>query len=301
MKKTIITGAGASAPYGFPTGYQLRKWICENIREVFRSDTWLGSTIHFEEVPQRFAEIFRDSGAGSIDLFLSRKKDEKDFVFLGKAAIAYFILRSEMRNDLYNATSESDYDDWYYYLYNRLTEDCFTLQHAIEKIQEVQFITFNYDRSLEYYFYRCLYNQYLNRALTYKGEDDFSKLPKIRINHIYGSLGDIKECSYPLGQKHQVIQKTIDSIKVLYDDRKAVDAIQEIIKNSDILYFLGFGFLAENVEKLGINSMDLSTKNIFATGRGLLDSQKENAKKLLHSPNVWIEDSNCTTLLKKYY
>ena len=89
-------GAGASVPYGYPTGAQLRLEICGNpLRK-------LGKRISFLEIDdeekfkviehaESLAEKFEKSSTGSIDLFLARNHE---FSQTGKLAIILALLSS---------------------------------------------------------------------------------------------------------------------------------------------------------------------------------------------------------------
>jgi hypothetical protein len=63
----FILGAGASVPYGYPTGKELREYICSHFKERFGEieETNVSYT-------NRFSDTFKKSSTGSIDLFLSR-------------------------------------------------------------------------------------------------------------------------------------------------------------------------------------------------------------------------------------
>ena len=82
QKTVLILGAGASAPYGFPTGQALIDWICGEFVGVAG-----GLGVGEVEVKQ-FVSRLRRSGANSIDLFLEHNPDLQR---TGKIAIAYAI------------------------------------------------------------------------------------------------------------------------------------------------------------------------------------------------------------------
>jgi hypothetical protein len=77
---TLILGAGASAPFGFPTGYELL------LNKVLLLDNT--SNPVFESFPQVHVEAFKNalskSGKKSVDSFLEHRPE---FVPIGKSAI----------------------------------------------------------------------------------------------------------------------------------------------------------------------------------------------------------------------
>src|SRR6267378_303056 len=74
-KRTVlILGAGASMPYGFPSGSGLRRHIIEYLDELLSADTT------------------------SIDVFLERRTE---FVEIGKAAIAATLIPLESTRNLF--------------------------------------------------------------------------------------------------------------------------------------------------------------------------------------------------------
>ena len=97
-------GAGASNPYGYPTGQGLRKEICDrsvsDINRYFSSHVppskwpndrklWLSQQSNNAET---FRNTFRDSSTKSIDLFLARNPD---YMRIGKISIIFRILSAE--------------------------------------------------------------------------------------------------------------------------------------------------------------------------------------------------------------
>jgi hypothetical protein len=95
----------------------------------------------------KVAHAFLHSGQLSIDTFLSKRGDE--FSETGKWAIAAALCIRETPTMVMNATIEGD---WYAYLWS-------VMSGTLSKVDDVPFekikiITFNYDRSLEYFFMR---------------------------------------------------------------------------------------------------------------------------------------------------
>lgn len=72
----FILGAGASKPYGYPTGYELRQWICNDFNNDYRTlladNDWRSIDIDIQlKSRQKFVNDFEKSDVQSIDLFFS--------------------------------------------------------------------------------------------------------------------------------------------------------------------------------------------------------------------------------------
>lgn len=78
MPKTVfVLGAGASVPYKYPSGAQLRTDICKKFVDDY--EPLLSESLIPEqeiEVAKDFVDTFNKSGTESIDLFLSRNSSD---------------------------------------------------------------------------------------------------------------------------------------------------------------------------------------------------------------------------------
>jgi hypothetical protein len=98
----------------------------------------------------------------SEDLKAILKSDENDFEKLeeqfrnelinaGKTLIALFLLRSEKRELFDNQNPENDSKIWYRHIRNLIINSGKNAEKIKEQIQNLTIISFNYDRSLDYY------------------------------------------------------------------------------------------------------------------------------------------------------
>jgi hypothetical protein len=268
----LILGAGASMAYGFPSGQKLKSLIwqkLENCRDVipiaFGADI---ATLAQREAFDVFVENFREnlllSPDYSIDSFLEHHND--DYKKLGKIGIASVLLPLERKRYLYDDwmlsfTTENFSSiirpkdgHWYQYLFNQICKHCKFEEFSCNKISV---ITFNYDRSLEYYLLNCLRAKY-KKSLPECAE----VLKKIPILHVYGKLGNLPELSdsdsikydTPEGVPSDSLETAERSIKIIHvpntnTSPEFLDAQKLIIKAKRI-YFLGFGYLGENMRRL---------------------------------------------------
>ena len=117
----FILGAGSSWPYGYPTGLELRHFICNNFPSIVRSylnqsDEFFSKKIIEKTVydANEFAEIFFKSSTSSIDLFL---ESSHNFSEIGRIAILCAIFFAE-KNSQFRENSKKN-NDWYFYLFQR--------------------------------------------------------------------------------------------------------------------------------------------------------------------------------------
>ncbi len=114
MKPTvIILGAGASKPYKFPLGRELRNLIL-NMNDLNLADI-LPDSINHEKF-RNFLRALSRSGYGSVDAFLETRND---FIQEGKFAIAWQISRSEDEQNLFPPIAGGS-ACWYEILVNSL-------------------------------------------------------------------------------------------------------------------------------------------------------------------------------------
>lgn len=260
----LILGAGASKPYGYPLGSELRqRLIDENLfHEAIKVEV-----LKRQDVVS-FCETFRYSGMPSIDAFLSRRghhkaaSDEISFEVVGKLGIALALRERATFGGLFHrrADAEADHidveDNWYEYLWVRLTDG--VTKENIHRFgnNRLKIVTFNYDTSLEQYLFTALKNAY--------GLDDIHAmryLSQIPIHHVYGQLkfGTHELCPDPLMYGvggRDLIADDADSIQVIDEHRNdsipVLEACSSSISHADRIVCLGFGFDTINVQRLGI-------------------------------------------------
>lgn len=93
----FVLGAGASCPYGFPTGKDLREQILSKYAsdwKAYLSAKVRDNPLISQEIrlAKEFEEKFRKSSTKSIDLFLARNPE---YSRAGKRAIIFRILDAE--------------------------------------------------------------------------------------------------------------------------------------------------------------------------------------------------------------
>src|SRR5438046_1859787 len=115
---TLILGAGASIPYGFPNGRHLVAQALDldelHLTRDYALD--LGSV-------RRFKDGLERSRMSSIDAFLETRSKEDDLVATGKAIIARLLIPHEHRANLRLQLNPNG--QWYDYLWKLL--------HAVQR------------------------------------------------------------------------------------------------------------------------------------------------------------------------
>jgi len=235
-KTVLILGAGASKPYGFPLGYELRdKAIKESV---------LGDVLDFLDMPldhyYKFTEELAHSGHSSIDAFLEEREQWLD---VGKLAIVYRLLDYERRCSLFPPSQPKDH--WYETLWHKMSANSWNRF----KKNEINIITFNYDRSLEHYL-----GNILNNNFHIKIETAVKALPII---HVHGDLGLYKYEEYGKTKTIYEIKVASDSIKIVNEtdiSSKEFRKANKILIDSKRILFLGFGYHSQNMNKLSMFS-----------------------------------------------
>lgn len=317
MKKLIILGAGANVDFGFPTGIELSKTIhstWSNPNDEYITFLLLSLKKHekkfndFEDHREiaakrikRLSERFYYAGAESIDDFLSQPLENFEVPF-GKLTILNLILDKEKKSIL-TGHPQSLFKwetNWLRILFGQ--EFRFeTIDKLNEKLTQnpVKFITFNYDRSLEYFIFNAIKNYY-----GIEQRDAISIYNKIDFYHVYGKLAalewesedpnnrlkfgdDFKDFPCDTDEK---LYRCISNIKVVNEDRSNFESIsnkcKDWIQESDKVYFLGFGFLELNYKLLGIEKYKKSCRDnriplnkFYYTTYGLSENKKLNVSK----------------------
>lgn len=188
-----------------------------------------------------FCRDLAESGFSSVDAFLENRPRWTD---IGKCAMAIRLLESESqaKNKLFPPHQPQDH--WYEYLWSQVRASTWP---AFKK-QPIRVITFNYDRSLEHYLCRVISNNYGVRTDT--------AMKALSVLHVHGSLGrydgtfgePINEASY---------SEAVNAIRVIHEADKQDPGFaiaREWLASAEKVLFIGFGYLAANMRKLGFGT-----------------------------------------------
>jgi hypothetical protein len=275
MNTVFIIGAGASSEIGMPVGNELKKTIAKFLNQETRPsensyrDAIDGAvSLHSKERLKTWKEDIRLSTvankiskalplAESIDNYLNAHKGNKDVEFIGKIGIIFSILHAEAHSKL-KKTSAKLFNDiektWYAALFKKIAQGC-QIDLFIQKMREIVFITFNYDRSLEYFFY--------NATQTYfdiTSDQAKSITNEMRIFHPYGQAAFLPfqsetdsiefgklpnaEQLYNLSKQIKTFMEGVDESSKVY--KKIIKSLEDANR---IIYF-GFAYYKQNMDLL---------------------------------------------------
>lgn len=267
-KYVFIIGAGASIPFGFPSGQGLYDLVRDNIVEFSKqyARVTLKSArldpIGVMDQARAFAKALKETNGVSVDKFININPK---FDHIGRLAIAAAILRCENQS-IVPISSNLGEDNWYGYLYGKLIEGLDTAQELLKfGDNNISFITFNYDRSLEHYLSENLFG--LLASSTVSKPDIVESLKRLKIIHVYGQTGFLPYQVSGSGDNHLVLNygnnkdslienanNILSLVEVMYSSRENSNAIIEaknLIREADRILFLGFGFDTLNLKILG--------------------------------------------------
>lgn len=270
----FILGAGASIPYGYPSGPALVNQILDTLHpryihkiqlkaKILGSDRFSSSelTQSFSDqalylkhgFDQKLIEYFSNSlsmsNKDSIDSFLLERKE---FYEIGKFAIANCILKCE------NPTVFQDSNgNWLRYLWNKIN-----LSKSAFSFHNIAFISFNYDRVLEYFFYTSL-----KHSFNLKDDEINDLLNSKPILHLHGTVGHLPWQDSENGFEYYFSGSDIETyyhrvseasknIRIIHDEVNATKDVSErafeLMNTSDRIYIIGLGFQSLNLERLRI-------------------------------------------------
>ncbi len=296
-KTTFIIGAGASAEVNFPIGSKLADMISnllhfqfDDFRGRFKGDInfveSLKRNLKDTDIVNKHIEAARIISQGiylcqSIDNFIDIHQENNYISSVAKACIFKCIIEAERKSAIFcESRSRSEYIDlkkientWYRKFATMLVEG--VNRKNIQTIfNNVSVISFNYDRSLEYFLLKALQPVY---SIT---EDESAELlSSLKIIHPYGTLGPLRTRStngvdYGADSSYMDFLENSKFIKTYteqIEDESKLKSIRETVLTSDKLVFLGFAFHKQNLKILGAPETPSSVR-IYATAKGFSDS-----------------------------
>lgn len=308
----FISGAGASKPYNYLTGRELRNYISKSLpadlSQIIEKDKEFYKKAQLNKKIKNFSEIFNKSAIQSIDRWLAMNPKFSD---IGKKAIATSILKCECDSRFWEDVDDPS-KDWYMYLYNRMT-DGFSSPDSYKKFKDnkVSFVTFNYDRSLEHFLYTSLSNsfvqEHVENLILLSLDQDIIPFPFI---HVYGQIDEPHWKSgsvYGEEISWEKIYRLASNIKVIgerTDEQSKI--IPNLITKAARIFFLGFGYAPENMEILGLQGLLKGNMQIYGTVHNFTPKEIKQIKDLIchgadiSSSAIVLENIDSCSLLKKY-
>jgi hypothetical protein len=318
MKTLFVIGAGASAEIGMPTGHELKMIICDilSLREK-RSINKISTTSLFHLAFQsltkydmdekgKYIEAARTISEGlmteiSIDNFIDKHRDNPYIVKTGKLAIVSAILKNEQSSRIHNSDHRFDInnilDTWYISCYQKITENC-QLQDLPERLKDIYFVIFNYDRCFEFIFLNLFMKNYnIDKNIA----SDI--LCNMNIYHPYGITGDILQFGYGEEANEQMLISLSDKIKTftesISNESQEYGNIVSIGRSAGQVVFLGFAYHKQNLALL-FPDISKTKFHCYGTGLGISDNERFDIyQKLLLGGHIPLDSGNCNIINKK--
>lgn len=249
----LILGAGASVPYGLPTGAELTEKVAKEL---------LGlpplSNAYLERDSNQLALLSTRvaySGTPTIDRYIAEQEHDRDKSDL-KRGMCRALVRAESAAITRHTKTDGDWIAWVFH--TRLATTPTTFQE-----NRLDVVTFNYDRVPELLFAQMMASTYNKCVCDCYDIVQCDSIPhgdndprRPRFNHIMGSLQHPPTPSGHRWGEHRISTKpgAFDSvhqwISVISDppqNRQPIDysRYQRII-------FLGCGYHVENMERIGL-------------------------------------------------
>lgn len=259
-RTVFILGAGASSPYGFPLGSELKNQMiatCSSGRAI-RELTKAGFD---QEELTNIVRALRGTYHPTIDIFLEKKAS---FRTLGAHLIAFTLLPHEEHNALFPQ------NDWYGFLYGLLDFESETPDTSL-----ISFVTLNYERSLEHFLRKNIDFNCPDRLMDLANQ----KLSQIEIVHAHGSLGAYPDVPYGQKPDAAVLQTAAERIRIVsdsLDDSDDFRRARSLICEAASVICLGFGYEPRTMAML-FEDTDPADKRVYGTSFQLTDEREQNA------------------------
>ena len=231
-----------------------------------------------DEIVLPFSQSIRHSMMVSTDEFLKNRLGQKqnEQVDFGKRLIAYEILKAEQEslnkpNSFIKNLNPSEYKwlgniDWIQHLLSLIDQQ----PNWKEILKQTVFLTFNYDRVLEY----CIF-LYLTSDKQYADADAHAFINEMQIHHVNGFIGPLEKIPFGAVEngKYQEIAKGMETVweKRQNRDESEKEKYQGFLKNAQRVYFMGFSYIPDNLESIGISRYAeiIRDAKVYATAMGL--------------------------------
>jgi len=269
----LILGAGASAPFGFPSGRELVIQICQDLSAgvVHKLKLQLLDYGYDDKLIESFRNELYLSMQPSVDAFLEQRSE---FVEIGKAAIACALIPHEEESGLGRGKGSH----WYEYLRNQMGT-------SLEEFRSSQLsvVTFNYDRSLEHFLFLALKHSY-----GLSDEECAKQLKAVPIVHVYGTLGGCPHVDeggrpYEPTVTPDVVKQCTSAIKIVHEgttDDPELATAHDLLMRAEVICFLGFGYHPVNVERLKFDILP-SNKTVLGSAYGITGEEQKRITSYL--------------------
>jgi hypothetical protein len=229
MKTTLVLGAGASKPFGYPLGPELKDVFKQKLSDYeFRQS--LNAIGYEHDLMSDLADCLNYGRCATIDELLDAKKR---FRQIGGIIIAKSLIEHEKIQGIFPAK------DWLGAILDKLLPKILRSEEL-----NLSIVTLNYDRTVEFFFDRIA-------KVDGREEDEErtrSALKSIPIIHPHGCLGSLEDFEY--GNPRQATNTDLtrragENIMIISDkleDSKPYADAQSCLAQSERIICLGFAY-----------------------------------------------------------
>lgn len=296
-KTTLVLGAGASHPYGYPLGGDL---VAEIIR-CTAPGTASASILAEKGDLAGFRRRLARSEVGSIDEFLEANME---FAAIGKLAIAIALT---IRGP--DATSSPpNGGHWLQYLWSRLREGAPTSQQFREN--QLRIVTYNYEDSVHRYLRGVLSAFYTDLQSCQDDALNAFVESAIPIIHLHGSLSHADDVVIPHQDRTRFINEAFltraaKQLRIIHEATlpDEYNRAREWLGQSDRIYFMGFGYHPTNCKRLNMREISGPQgygrfDHIQGTALGLGEAEVMRACSAIGLPSQFLHDQDCLKFLR---
>lgn len=297
QKNTVfVLGAGASCSIGFPTSKMLMHSLRGGLNPgAILHKVCLTSGVEAKAIAELQTAI-ENSGLASIDSLVAHRPE---FMRPAKIALVAHLLPQERASISHIRDPERS---WYMHLFRAMLT-----QHDGEFVHNnVRFITYNYDRSLEF----ALMN-YLAHTRGYSLVQAAGAIDGLDIAHMHGTLGKLKELrggAVEYGANYEdagVMDAAVSEMHLVHEGARSepiVRVARKWLHEARQVVFMGFAFHLDNMKYLDVQNQ-LSTTEVYVFAKGMLGAERANIAGNFKLPRyVRIDDSSvdCTAFLREH-
>jgi len=317
MRTVFVIGAGANTEIDMPSGKDLKQEIAEhldfkqiakggvsgnmNVYNAMKKYFGINNEHQVFNIAATISEAMPQSI--SIDNFLDAHRNEPNINIGGKLAIVASILYAESKChfkyiNLYNLWDNILTDTWYPLFFQKISEKC-DINEFIERLKNISFIIFNYDRCFEFYMRYAIDSYYKT------GERSINVVNQMNIIHPYGVVGDFPKTPFGKSLSPSELIEHCKNIRTFTEEseetRKERASVKQLIDRANRIIFLGFAYHQTNLDLLfDINKPIPKTAVLkptdkiecYGTGKGISENDRKYIQSLLWRIDPRLKESD---------
>lgn len=307
-KTVVVVGAGASTEFSYsdaqsmPVGEQLAVSIREVIAAEIRNyrsegDCPLIDVLSHEGFGGEHLSAMhriRDGivGTESIDQFIDEYGDVTKLPEVARVAIAYCLLSAESGTSMgpprldprdASRTMADLRSSWLGYMLRFHRSNVKRRRDLLSELDDIEFITFNYDRTIEQYLWL-----HLTRTIGINANEARSCIERIKIVHVYGQMGQLPELGGKIPFGDFSPWSVLSASKEIRTFSESVDSararlIADAMASADRHIYLGMAFHPQNMQILFPEGRPREGARGFATVLGLRNRRLGEVEALYSS------------------